>query len=89
MLSDKLDKKELHFRRKFMKPNVAEQNFRVKLLSVKVWDSLLVDYTSYPGRDETNTIKFGDSTLNVKLNRLLPNLIINFDLYVEPLSRQC
>ena len=37
-------------------------------------------YTSNPGLAEPNTIKFGDNTANIKLDRFLPNLIIKFDL---------
>ena len=50
---------------------------------------LLPVYTSCHGRAEANTIKGGDSTANIKLNSFLPNLIIKFDLYVEPMQCQC
>ena len=42
-----------------------------------------------PGRAEPNTVKFGNSKANIKLNRFLTNLIIKFDLYVKPLPCQC
>ena len=46
-------------------------------------NKLLLLYTSCPGQAESHTIKFGDSTVNIKLNRILPNLIVKFDSYVE------
>ena len=42
-------------------------------------------YTLCHGRAEPNTIKLGDNTANIKLNRILPNLVIKFGSYVNPL----
>ena len=50
---------------------------------------LLPVYMSCHGRAEPNTIKVGNSKANKKLNSFLPNLIIKYDLYVEPLPCQC
>ena len=60
----------------------------ISLLVLSVIQLPLV-YTSWPGRAEPDTIKFGDSRTSLKFIRCLPNLIIKFGLYVEPLPYQC
>ena len=51
--------------------------------------SITPSLVSCPGRAKANTIKLGDGTASIKLNRYLPNLTFKFDLYVEYLPYQC
>ena len=66
------------------------KGFSVSTVKVKIWQIFLpLVYMSCPGRAEPNIIKFGGGTAHIELSRFLSNLIIKFDLYVEPLPSQC
>ena len=42
---------------------------------------------SRTGRAEPNTIKFGDSVPNIKMERFSPTLLIKLDFFVDTSSR--